>query len=166
MGSKKTAPGSVAQVGGDPSEAPGANGGGGNGTNTTNSEATRAQGDETVEPDNEATEHDISTQAESIDPNSESQLQVAYFFFYLFFTKYNLPRIDRILRVSDLMSCTFFFFFQTVEEGNDEEFDDMMDQLLDRDGSNDPPILADVIEQSMIDADDTQHDSQVQLTDK
>ena len=64
------------------------------------------------------------------------------------------------------MSCTFFFFFQTVEEGNDEEFDDMMDQLLDRDGSNDPPILADVIEQSMIDADDTQHDSQVQLTDK
>ena len=48
-----------------------------------------------------------------------------------------------------------------MEEGNDEEFDDMMDQLLERDGSNDPPILADVIEQSMIDADDTQHDSQV-----
>ena len=44
------------------------------GTNTTNSEATRAQGDETVEPDPEATEHDVSTAAESIDPNSESQL--------------------------------------------------------------------------------------------
>ena len=52
-------------------------GGGGNGTNTTNSEATRAQGDETVEPDAEATEHDVSTAAESIDPNSESQLQVS-----------------------------------------------------------------------------------------
>lgn len=39
----------------------------------------------------------------------------------------------------------------------------MMDQLLERDGSNDPPILADVIEQSMIDADDTQHDSQVRM---
>ncbi len=50
---------------------------GGNGTNTTNSEATRAQGDETVEPDAEATEHDISTAAESIDPNSESQLHVS-----------------------------------------------------------------------------------------
>jgi E3 ubiquitin-protein ligase HUWE1 len=53
--------------------------GGGAGTNTTNSEATRAQGDETVEPDPEATEHDISTAAESIDPNSESQLHVRKF---------------------------------------------------------------------------------------
>lgn len=79
MGTKKTTSGPGVPAG-DPSEAQGANGGGGgggnNGTNTTNSEATRAQGDETVEPDNEATEHDISTQAESIDPNSESQLQV------------------------------------------------------------------------------------------
>ena len=50
--------------------------GGGAGTNTTNSEATRAQGDETIEPDGEATEHDISTAAESMDPNSESQLHV------------------------------------------------------------------------------------------
>jgi len=52
---------------------------GGAGTNTTNSEATRAQGDETVEPDAEATEHDVSTAAESMvgDPNSESQLQVS-----------------------------------------------------------------------------------------
>ena len=50
----------------------------GAGTNTTNSEATRAQGDETVEPDAEATEHDVSTAAESIDPNSESQLHVSY----------------------------------------------------------------------------------------
>ena len=50
---------------------------GGNETNTTNSEATRAQGDEQgVEPDPEATEHDISTAAESIEPNSESQMQV------------------------------------------------------------------------------------------
>jgi hypothetical protein len=48
----------------------------GGGTNTTNSEATRAQGDETVEPDAEATEHDISTAGESIDPISESALQV------------------------------------------------------------------------------------------
>ena len=49
------------------------------GTNTTNSEATRAQGDENlVEPDPEATEHDISTAAESIDPNSESQLHVSF----------------------------------------------------------------------------------------
>lgn len=56
-------------------------GGGANmGTNTTNSEATRAQGDETVEADAEATEHDISTAAESIDPNSESQLQVTPLF--------------------------------------------------------------------------------------
>ncbi len=55
-------------------------GGGGAGTNTTNSEATRAQGDETVEPDAEATEHDVSTAAESIDPNSESQLQVCFSF--------------------------------------------------------------------------------------
>jgi E3 ubiquitin-protein ligase HUWE1 len=51
--------------------------GNGAGTNTTNSDATRAQGDElNVEPDAEATEHDISTAAESIEPNSESQLQV------------------------------------------------------------------------------------------
>ena len=53
------------------------------GTNTTNSEATRAQGDETgIEPDPEATEHDISTANESIDPNSESQLHVSTNFFF------------------------------------------------------------------------------------
>ena len=52
------------------------------GTNTTNSEATRAQGDETgIEPDPEATEHDISTANESIDPNSESQLHVRFLFY-------------------------------------------------------------------------------------
>merc|ERR1719412_1173178 len=62
-------------------------------TNTTNSEATRAQNDEIVGVDNEATEHDVSTAAESMDPNSESQLH-------------------------------------TVEEGDVEEFDEMMDQLL------------------------------------
>ena len=53
------------------------------GTNTTNSEATRAQGDETgIEPDPEATEHDISTANESIDPNSESQLHVRKNFYF------------------------------------------------------------------------------------
>jgi hypothetical protein len=36
------------------------------------------QGDETLEPDGEATEHDVSTAAESIDPNSESQLHVRF----------------------------------------------------------------------------------------
>ena len=40
------------------------------------------QGDETLEPDGEATEHDISTAAESMDPNSESQLQVSYFLYF------------------------------------------------------------------------------------
>merc|ERR1719367_538378 len=65
-------------------------------TNTTNSEATRAQNDEIVGMDNEATEHDVSTAAESVDPNSESQLH-------------------------------------TVEEGDAEDFDEMMDQLLDGD---------------------------------
>ena len=64
----------------------------GAGTNTTNSEATRAQGDETVEPDAEATEHDISTAAESIDPNSESQLHVSY-------EKYFYGTITSIYRV-------------------------------------------------------------------
>ncbi len=106
---------------------------GNNGTNTTNSEATRAQGDETVgEPDPEATEHDISTAAESIDPNSESQLH-------------------------------------TVEEGNDEEFEDMMDQLLERDGAGGADIIAEAIDHHMntsgLDStlDDTQHDSQVRF---
>ena len=66
-------------------------------TNTTNSEATRAQNDELVGIDNEATEHDVSTAAESNDPNSESQLH-------------------------------------TVEEGDTEEFDEMMDQLLEGEG--------------------------------
>ncbi len=71
-GQASNSPGNGAANGG----ASGANETGGAGTNTTNSEATRAQGDETVEPDAEATEHDVSTAAESIDPNSESQLQV------------------------------------------------------------------------------------------
>jgi len=65
-------------------------------TNTTNSEATRAQNEEIAGIDNEATEHDISTTAESMDPNSESQLH-------------------------------------TVEEGDGEDFDDMMEQLLEQD---------------------------------
>ena len=68
-------------------------------TNTTNSEATRAQNDEIVGMDNEATEHDVSTAAESMDPNSESQLH-------------------------------------TVEEGDAEEFDEMMEQLLEGDRVN------------------------------
>lgn len=99
----------------------------GNGTNTTNSEATRAQGDETVEPDPEATEHDVSTAAES---NSESQLQ-------------------------------------TVGEGNDEEFEEMMDQLLERDNPGvADAIVVEAIEQQIgpvVDSmvDDTHHDSQM-----
>merc|ERR1712241_740918 len=97
------------------------------GTNTTNSEATRAQGDETgIEPDPEATEHDISTANESIDPNSESQLH-------------------------------------TVEEGNDEEFEDMMDQLLERDAG--APIDEAVEPQRLLaldsTLDDSHHDSQM-----
>merc|ERR1719318_213702 len=65
-------------------------------TNTTNSEATRAQNDDIAGIDNEATEHDVSTTAESMDPNSESQLH-------------------------------------TVEEGDGEDFDEMMEQLLEQD---------------------------------
>ena len=65
-------------------------------TNTTNSEATRAQNEEIAGLDNEATEHDVSTAAESIDPNSESQLH-------------------------------------TVEEADTEDFDEMMEQLLEGD---------------------------------
>ena len=91
----------------------GASIGNGRGTNTTTSEATRAEGNESLDPEAEATEHDVSTAAESLDPNSESQLH-------------------------------------TVEEDNDEDFDDMMDHLLERDGVQDgsvppPPILAEVI---------------------
>merc|ERR1719483_1882435 len=108
--------------------------GGGNvgnaGTNTTNSEATRAQGDETcIEPDPEATEHDISTANESIDPNSESQLH-------------------------------------TVEEGNDEEFEDMMDQLLERD-ANAPEMIAEMSSGGLDSTlDDTHHDSQMLTQDE
>ena len=43
-------------------------------TGTTTSEATHAQGEETVE-DTENTEHDISAAAESLEPTSESQVQ-------------------------------------------------------------------------------------------
>ena len=103
--------------------------GNGAGTNTTNSEATRAQGDETVEPDPEATEHDVSTAAESIEPNSESQLQ-------------------------------------TVEDGNDEVFDEMMDQLLERDSGQDPPILAEINIEHIDDGDGEQHDSQMMTQDE
>ena len=103
--------------------------GNGAGTNTTNSEATRAQGDETVEPDPEATEHDVSTAAESIEPNSESQLQ-------------------------------------TVEDGNDEVFDEMMDQLLERDSGQDPPILAEINIEHIEDGDGEQHDSQMMTQDE
>ena len=99
------------------------------GTNTTNSEATRAQGDETVEPDTEATEHDVSTAAESIEPNSESQLQ-------------------------------------TVADGNDEVFDEMMDQLLERDSGQDPPILAEINIEHIDDGDGEQHDSQMMTQDE
>ncbi len=117
----------------------------GAGTNTTNSEATRAQGDETVEPDPEATEHDISTAAESIEPNSESQLQVrsSWHFFRLNLNEFLLNS------------------FQTVEEGNDEVFDEMMDQLLERDGAEPPPILGEINIEHIDDSEAAQHDSQV-----
>ena len=114
-----------------------------NGTNTTNSEATRAQGNEDAGgPDAEATENDISTAAESIDPNSESQLQ-------------------------------------TVEEGDAEEFEEMMDHILERDTSDSRDVaaavrvgteqaimagIAEVIEQqpeSFIRDEENHHDSQV-----
>jgi E3 ubiquitin-protein ligase HUWE1 len=114
-----------------------------NGTNTTNSEATRAQGNEDGGgPDAEATENDISTAAESIDANSESQLQ-------------------------------------TVEEGDAEEFEEMMDHILERDSSDSRDVaavvragteqvimagLAEVIDQqpdSFLQDDVTHHDSQV-----
>ena len=88
-------------------------------TNTTNSEATRAQNDEIAGIDNEATEHDVSTAAESIDPNSESQLH-------------------------------------TVEEGDAEEFDEMMEQLLE--GAD--PIVRVESAQNM-ETDDTINDSQM-----
>lgn len=117
-----------------------------NGTNTTNSEATRAQGNEDAGgPDAEATENDISTAAESIDPNSESQLQ-------------------------------------TVEEGDAEEFEEMMDHILERDTSDTRDVavavragteqaimagIAEVIDQqpeSFIRDDENHHDSQVSIT--
>ena len=88
-------------------------------TNTTNSEATRAQNDELVGIDNEATEHDVSTAAESNDPNSESQLH-------------------------------------TVEEGDTEEFDEMMDQLLEGDGR-----LGRADSSQNMETDDTINDSQM-----
>ncbi len=49
-----------------------------------------------------------------------------------------------------------------MEEGNDEEFDEMMDQLLERDGGP-PHVIADVLETSV---DDTHHDSQMMTQDQ
>ncbi|GLH08141.1 uncharacterized protein GBIM_13439 [Gryllus bimaculatus] len=73
-------------------------------TGTTTSEATHAQGEETVE-DAENTDHDISGTAESLEPTSESQVQ------------------------EDVV--------------DDAVLDDVMDQLLERDGvgSNEENIL-------------------------
>ncbi len=54
-----------------------------------------------------------------------------------------------------------------MEEGNDEDFEEMMDQLMDRDGPQEQPILEVIehsindINESAYDVDDTQHDSQV-----
>jgi len=61
-----------------------------------------------------------------------------------------------------------FSIIKTVEEGNDEDFDEMMEHLLDRDGpGQEQPILAEVIDHSLehsaYDVDETQHDSQVCL---
>ena len=119
---------------------------------TSNSEATRAQGDETVdEPDPEATEHDVSTA--TADPNSESALQVKKFRFFSF--------------VMGVPTLYHMVYFQTGDDGN-EDFDEIMDQLLERDMPNqaDPPILADVItseRHSITESEDVQHDSQVRI---
>lgn len=55
-----------------------------------------------------------------------------------------------------------------MEDGNDEEFEDMMDQLLERDGGGPAEIIAEALEQQLapgLDSslDDTHHDSQVSL---
>ena len=54
------------------------------------------------------------------------------------------------------ISCTYL---QTHDDGADEEeFEEMMDQLLERDGAQDPSILA----EASFDVDeDNRHDSQV-----
>jgi len=97
-------------------------------TNTTNSEATRAQNEEIAGIDNEATEHDISTTAESMDPNSESQLH-------------------------------------TVEEGDGEDFDEMMEQLLEQDRGEGALLEVAVIARGEasqnMETDDTINDSQM-----
>merc|ERR1719376_1737925 len=97
-------------------------------TNTTNSEATRAQNEELAGIDNEATEHDISTTAESMDPNSESQLH-------------------------------------TVEEGDGEDFDEMMEQLLEQDRGEGSLLEVAVIARGEasqnMETDDTINDSQM-----
>jgi len=97
-------------------------------TNTTNSEATRAQNDEIAGIDNEATEHDVSTTAESMDPNSESQLH-------------------------------------TVEEGDAEDFDEMMEQLLEQDRGDTALLEVAVISRGEtsqnMETDDTINDSQM-----
>jgi len=96
-------------------------------TNTTNSEATRAQNDEIAGIDNEATEHDVSTTAESNDPNSESQLH-------------------------------------TVEEGEGEDFDEMMEQLLEQDRGEGALLEVAVIARDAaqnMETDDTINDSQM-----
>jgi len=97
-------------------------------TNTTNSEATRAQNDEIAGIDNEATEHDVSTTAESMDPNSESQLH-------------------------------------TVEEGDAEDFDEMMEQLLEQDRGDTALLEVAVISRGdtsqNMETDDTINDSQM-----
>eukprot|EP00092_Neocalanus_flemingeri_P041280 GFUD01044951.1.p1 GENE.GFUD01044951.1~~GFUD01044951.1.p1 ORF type:complete len:4316 (+),score=1501.53 GFUD01044951.1:136-13083(+) len=97
-------------------------------TNTTNSEATRAQNEEIAGIDNEATEHDVSTTAESMDPNSESQLH-------------------------------------TVEEGDGEDFDEMMEQLLEQDRGEGTLLEVAVITRGEngqnMETDDTINDSQM-----
>merc|ERR550532_1890940 len=90
---------------------------------------THAQGHEMAgEGGEEATEHDVSTTAESNDPNSESQLH-------------------------------------TVEEGDGEDFDDMMEQLLEGERAGDALLdvvvgRADLTAASM-DTEDTINDSQM-----
>ena len=59
-----------------------------------------------------------------------------------------------------------FFIFKTVEEGNDEEFEDMMDQLLERD-ANAPEMIAEMSSGGLDSTlDDTHHDSQMLTQDE
>jgi hypothetical protein len=76
-----------------------------------------------------------------------------------FINIYYVNKVGTFYLFGSKMLLTLFCNLQTVEEGNDEEFEEMMEQLLERDGGP-PHVIADVLETSV---DDTHHDSQVCL---